>query len=379
MKNLLYELIIMTMMGSLIFIIFKVTERITKKLFSASWHYGVLKFVILFFCLPFGKLYLFFANSNQIRSIFHIDSNASGQSVGSVVDLVHKISDYEILQGKLKLYELILLLWIVGISILLLRQILCFIKFRYIIACNKKVANTQLQEIAKICGDKQGIKKPIQLYINENITTPMLVGFFSPIILLPSDKLDLKLAEHVVSHELTHFRYKDLILKLAILLIRIIHWFNPFAYLLSREVDKWCEYTCDERNVIHLSHDLKKQYGLAILEAIAVMPVYGSNFGTPFLLPKQNLKERLLFMLDVKIMKTKTRILSITFASLLLTFGVVTTFVAENESESFIREMNYSKKELINKKIIDTNYNEELLYQNSRIEEKMNEFLKDIE
>ncbi len=47
-----------------------------------------------------------------------------------------------------------------------------------------------------------------------------------------------------------------------------LHWFNPLVYLLFRDMDKWCEYSCDEEITRKLSHAKMKNYAMAILNTV---------------------------------------------------------------------------------------------------------------
>jgi beta-lactamase regulating signal transducer with metallopeptidase domain len=331
--NLLYEIFTITVTGSIIFILFEGMQKISRRYFSAAWHYGILKCILLFFCIPIGRLINFLADHMFPKEVwlFHSTSGSNAEKAG-VTYYIQKAGNYEI--SHLKVYGWLILIWILGVGILFIKQLISYIKFRGIIANNKIQASEYLQDIAGLCGMRQGIQQPIQLYINEYVNTPMLIGMLSPVIILPSDTLEVKNAEYVLSHELTHYKQKDLWIKVGMLVIRTIHWFNPFVYLLSKELDKWCEYTCDERNTVNLPMEMRKKYGLAILDAAADMPVYCSTFGAPFLSPKQNLKDRLLFMLSVKRMKRGTIAISFALEAALLSLGFLTAFAADTGKEA---------------------------------------------
>jgi len=322
-----YNVFTMTLIGSFTVILFLLFEQITKRVFNGSWHYHILKLLLLFFVIPVGKLGEILLEKKEVFQSFGQNDSERISSIRIVSDYWKVIMSDSISNGII--CKSILLIWVSGAVLILIRQILCYLRFRFIIANDRKDADTKLYDIANNCKKQHRIRRPVKLYVNENINTPMLIGFFSPIILLPSNDIKPENAEFIITHELTHYKSKDLFFKIALLLIRTIHWFNPFIYMLTRKVEKWCEYACDERNAIELSHELKKKYGLAILDVAAIMPVYSSNFGTPFLLPKQNLKERLEFMLGVKKMKKVIMLLSLVFALTFLMSGIVIASSAE--------------------------------------------------
>ncbi len=328
----------MSIAGSLVFLLFLLIERITKQSFSALWHYRILKIILIFYIIPIG---------NIIDILFGKPFKALIGQESIIGSNYFKLTGNHVNENTL-LYRGILLIWIFGIAAFLIWQVFCYIKFRYIIVSDKKIVNSRVCEIAELCAKKFGIKKQVQIYVNENINTPMLIGFISPIILLPSDEMKTMNIEYILSHELIHYKKKDMIIKLFVLLIRILYWFNPFLYLYSVELDKWCEYACDEMSTKKLSHDKRRQYGLAILEAAAVMPVYSSNFGTPFLNAKQNLNKRLMFMLDAKTAKNTRIVLSLVIAIAFVSLGASIACMGEvltssNQQEKSIKTQIYDK------------------------------------
>ncbi len=321
--SILYNFITMTISGSIIYILFKAGMNITKNNFSAAWHYGILKCMLIFFLIPIGWInsYLYVSNNNSAATM-SIHSSAYNKSMGVMNSVVEFTKAY---------YKWVLVTWLLGVAILTLKEFLSYMKFRYIVNIHKKEPSEVITNLVVECCINLDIKRPIQVYINEYVNTPMLIGLISPIILLPTDELDNQDAEYILNHELSHYKKKDLLFKFIMLSIRILHWFNPLVYIISKDLDKWCEYTCDEKNAIGLTLDMKKKYGLAILNAAASVPVYGTSFGTPLLMPQQNLKERLMFMLNVKRMNMNSVILSVVLTTFILFSGIVTAFAAEVE------------------------------------------------
>jgi hypothetical protein len=77
---------------------------------------------------------------------------------------------------------------------------------------------------------------------------------------LDADELRL-----IFRHELTHLKRRDIWLKLLSLISNAVHWFNPAAYALRRELGTFCELSCDERVVSGLDAPTRRFYGRTIL------------------------------------------------------------------------------------------------------------------
>ncbi len=107
----------------------------------------------------------------------------------------------------------------------------------------------------------------IRLKRLDTIPAPLVYGFFRPVILLPSGfpKKDSPEYEQVLYHEMTHVRSGDLWIKLLMLVITSVHWFNPCVWLMLYLVSQDLELRCDARVIRKLGG--KKQYAMALVQA----------------------------------------------------------------------------------------------------------------
>jgi len=73
--------------------------------------------------------------------------------------------------------------------------------------------------------------------------------------------------EEIITHELAHINNKHSIDLIVAEAVKIIHWFNPAAYLLKRELQNIHEYQADEEVIKH-GIDAKKYQLLLIKKAV---------------------------------------------------------------------------------------------------------------
>ncbi|MDE6389557.1 MAG: hypothetical protein K2L82_17405, partial [Lachnospiraceae bacterium] len=100
------------------------------------------------------------------------------------------------------------------------------------------------------------------------------------------------------------------------------HWFNPFVYLLEKEVNKSCELSCDEKIISVLDDKAKREYGDTLISFMKSNSPYKSSLASVTLTEgAEQLKERLGAIMNFK-KKTKWGI----FISLLLTAMLVCGF-----------------------------------------------------
>lgn len=96
---------------------------------------------------------------------------------------------------------------------------------------------------------QMGIKKKISIWFSPLADTPLTLGFWKPVILLPIaavNNLSIKQAEAIILHELNHIQRNDYLINLLIACTDIILFFNPFARLLSNIIRKERENSCDD-------------------------------------------------------------------------------------------------------------------------------------
>ncbi len=66
---------------------------------------------------------------------------------------------------------------------------------------------------------------------------------------------------YIFVHELIHYKQRDMFYKWLIQIVVCAHWFNPFVYLLEKEVNKSCELSCDEKVISVLDDKARREYG----------------------------------------------------------------------------------------------------------------------
>jgi len=147
------------------------------------------------------------------------------------------------------------------------------------------------------------------------VDTPLLLGLFTPVIVLPPQVRDPDRLRDILTHELTHARRHDLLYKWFAALTVSAHWFNPLMILVRREISRACELACDEAVIKTLDAPARQHYGETLLSLAAYHP---PSLALPMCGEKRNLKERLVCI--VKFEK-KGPVAIILTAALVLTLG----------------------------------------------------------
>ena len=222
-----------------------------------------------------------------------VDLEQKSESIDSLEDdkaAIHSFRDI----GRLLIRHL-WLVWLMAAMGLLVRKITIYQSFvRYINAGSAPVSDMETLDRLSIAVERAGVKKPIELCVNSLISSPLLIGFFRPCIVLPSADISEKDFQYIILHELTHYKRGDMFYKWLVQITVCLHWFNPLVHLMSREIAWACEFSCDEAVLAQMGWGSARDYGKTLLDAMAGVGRYRENPGTLTLSEnKKLLKERL--------------------------------------------------------------------------------------
>lgn len=206
--------------------------------------------------------------------------------------------------------------WLTVAAVMLLWQLACYGRFRRKLEQSKHL-------FSSLPSNKKFGKKTLPVYVSAHVASPMLVGIWNPQIFLP-DKKSMQLA-FILEHEITHYRRKDLWVKLLLAIARTIHWFNPLVAVMERQAWKDIELLCDSSVVKNFSREKKKQYGETLLACADLGNKRHAIFCTSeFSKDADNLKERISGIFSDKrksIFAAGFGILALLSVSLFLSFG----------------------------------------------------------
>lgn len=187
---------------------------------------------------------------------------------------------------------------------------------------------TDVATLAYIAQYKEELKirSKIQVVYGKS---PSLVGIIKPTIILPKH-YSLDELQTIILHELTHYKYKDHWIGLLQLIVITIHWFNPIAWVLVKNMNRDAELACDER-VLRIVQD-KKLY-METLVKLATDKAFHSYLIIGMESNKKQLKRRIEKM--VHPVKNK-KIISIIIAVILvgLSIALLTNKEVPTKSEN---------------------------------------------
>ncbi len=144
-----------------------------------------------------------------------------------------------------------------------------------------------LQYVKLRCGLKKSeivsCDKVRRIKVINGINTPFVFGIIKPYIYLP-DFLEPGEENYITKHEDYHRKRCDHILRLIVLCVCVLYWYNPFVWLGFYYFCVDMELSCDERVIANSEGNIKKSYAESLLKYSAANSrfyVMSLTFGEP--------------------------------------------------------------------------------------------------
>ncbi len=207
------------------------------------------------------------------------------------------------------------LIWLGGAVLALMIRLLQYFRFRGRLKKDcMRITDWRVIAMENAFCAKLHIKKVPLLYESTTTYSPMTIGLWKPVIILPKTlSIDGSITDShipvvdtppeprsvyqlqlILHHELVHVARKDLWYKWIYQLLLCIHWFNPVLHRIGRQINSDCELSCDEAILPELTETGKQMYGNILLDtAEQGIDCRQSAFSTTLLENKRNLKKRL--------------------------------------------------------------------------------------
>lgn len=202
----------------------------------------------------------------------------------------------------------------------------------------------------------ENIPKRLTVRKTELLDAPLIVGLIKPVLYLPKTEIKEEKLDYILLHELTHYRRHDLLYKWFAMLVSSIHWFNPFVYIVLKQIDEECEVSCDYEVCRSLTELQKKDYMVMILNLVQTSIRKRRLLTTQMASSKKTLERRFIM---IKNKKATSKLISVLSAALAI--AMLSTTVFASGVLSGLTEENYTVEitnngeiiELVNKPFIE--------------------------
>lgn len=334
MNDLLKYVLPLSLSGTVLILLLFFCKPLLRNVPNKRWQYYLWLIVIARLLIPFAPKLSFVPISipaadmtvvqatevigENMPSIVPIKEDGGGSggfqpaTMPAAEDIGHPLWIYKVWEVSAMM---LCVVWLTGAAVLFAKKIIDYQRFiKGVKKDATQVSDIRLLDLLSECGELIGVMRPVELSVNRAVSSPMLIGFFHPCIILPTVDLTESDLRYTFLHELTHEKRYDILYKWLVQFTLCVHWFNPLVWLMSREIDRACELACDEAVMSKLESRERIEYGDMLLNAVRIVENRHSLSGFMALYEsKEMIRERLGAIMDSR-KKTKW----ITFVSFLL-------------------------------------------------------------
>ncbi|MCX7884129.1 MAG: DUF4829 domain-containing protein [Caloramator sp.] len=317
--------------GTILSLIILALKPLIRHKLPKSFQYYIWVVVLLRLLLPFSfeesiinKMFDKSAVYTNTQTINNNENNTYNQNLAFELKMQKTqtpavyVSNYKSETSKIDYKTIvknnIFYIYLLGLMIVIILNLKSYLKFKKYVLLNNKPAEVNEYKLPNTL-----IKnKKVKLYRNSYISTPMLIGFFNPLIVIPNVYYSEAELKNILLHEIAHLERFDIIIKWLTLFTTAIHYFNPMMLLIKKEINKACELACDEYVIKNLSDTEKQSYGETLISVVSEVRYPSSIISANMCEEKETLKERL-----ISIMKYSKRTKLITLLSILFIAFIV--------------------------------------------------------
>ena len=236
------------------------------------------------------------------------------------------------------LYEALFIIWLIGaLAFAALQMARYFRAKRKILRWSTEIKRAEIHEVIERLSKEMGIEKSVIPMVNGEISSPMVMGIKSPVLVLPHERYTSHDLSFILRHELTHYKNKDIIYKIGLFIASAIHWFNPAVYLMVREAHADLERVCDDEVTRNCPVEERRAYSEVILSSISRNNMRGNVLTTYFYTGTRNIKARFLNIMNTERGKSGyAGIFAIAFTAVIISgFAIPVSGYAIEDAASF--------------------------------------------
>lgn len=224
-------------------------------------NFSIIPLIILTFCSIFK---LFFSFEFKFSKILF------SENLFTIIFTFLRKDIFTFKSHSFKIYQLLILLWILGSLFFLAKYLLDFKKFKKYIhllkISGKKIDSTNLN-----------LDNNIEVYVSEFVNSPLVTGNKKATIFIPDISFTNTELKYILAHEFNHYKSSDNLKKLFFNILKILYWWNPFIYIFSSNINQILEIQCDLKTIANYNNEEKINYLECIHKVIENSVIVGDE------------------------------------------------------------------------------------------------------
>lgn len=351
-------LLITSLAGSALAAVISIFRPITKKIFGYSWHYYIWLCVLFVMLMPVRFNVNPMPAPNIATQTVQTQQTVAGEQPETTENIVQTapIQKPQLLQKATVIWDRIIYnrmnilayVWLIGAIALMLLNVVRYVRLNIKIRKNGEVIS---------CPEtREYTDRKINVRVWENVASPFMTGVFRPMLILPKTELSSEQLHNILRHEMTHFKRHDILYKWFAEFVKCVHWFNPAAWYISKQISTECEISCDMTVTKNMSGSEEMSYINTILSLLPTGKSKQLPLTTQMASSKKFLKRRFIMIKNKKTTSRFMSVLSAVIAVIMLSTTVFASGVLSDlTTDDYTIEItnNAEKIELKNKPFIE--------------------------
>ena len=143
----------------------------------------------------------------------------------------------------------IVCIWLIGMIFFLLKLVSGLVYIERLKNQAVAIQESKWNNIFEELMNQVSISKPVRLCESQIAKSPMTVGFFKPLILVPASLLsglEAQTIQAIIAHELAHIQRKDYLMNIAQVITESVLYYHPAVWWISEKIRTERENCCDD-------------------------------------------------------------------------------------------------------------------------------------
>lgn len=309
MTHLFLSVLEISISVSLIVLVLLAAAPFVNKRYAAKWKYWIWLFLALRLVIPFSgtDVQTVFADLLQrpVQETMESPKGHADEAAGNmtltrrvIIEIPEQMAMPIAVQSekndiRITAFDIVAMLWMAGSLVCLSAHM--FIYLHYKSRLMKKgtlVKDTRLlRRMLKLKRELQ-IRSTVQVVESPEAASPMIIGLFRPVLILPEEAYSDEELFFILKHELIHLRHRDVYFKLLFVVACAVHWFNPLIWLMQKEAVVDMELYCDESVIQGINYAGRKAYTETLLSTLHRQCAKRTVLSTQFYGGKKIMKKR---------------------------------------------------------------------------------------
>lgn len=204
-----------------------------------------------------GKYYWNYRDKNQVLSV-----DASPEKTNYIKWQITKENIYDHVLGIASC------IWAVGVLMSVVFLLIFKQRFKRKTLNLEEVRSLDIIQLLDECKKEVNVNKDMLVYICDSFKSPCISGIIKPKIYIPQCVCSIdkhKYLYHVLLHELTHYKRKDLVYNSLAVIAIMLHWFNPIVWFCMKKMKLQRECACDAYVLEIIGEEKAEDYGMTLI------------------------------------------------------------------------------------------------------------------